>query len=52
LRGVVPSKVLLLRAVMCDDNLANNGGIFYLLKFLRSKTLEETDKRQYRGKLI
>jgi len=31
LRGVDPSKILLLHKVICDDNAANNGGILIFL---------------------
>ena len=36
LRGAAPSKKLLLRGVICDDNLANNGEVFLINVSVRS----------------
>ena len=67
LRGVISSKLLLLHAVMCDDNVANNGGILSIIASLITSVVPvrhqkynsilrylrtRDNLRQYRGKSI
>ena len=46
LRGVAPSKILLLREVIRDDNAANNGGILIILDPLIT-VIASVQKSQY-----